>query len=97
VLGSRARGTGTYLLDEPDAALSFGGSLALVSVLLEAVAAGSQVVVATHSPVVAALPGATLLEVGDWGLRPARWEDLELTVNWRQFLAEPASYLRHLR
>jgi predicted ATPase len=97
VLGNRARGAGTYLLDEPDAALSFGGSLALVAVLLDLVAAGSQVVVATHSPVVAALPGAQLMEVGDWGLRPARWEDLELTESWRQFLADPASYLRHLR
>ncbi|PZA19353.1 AAA family ATPase [Modestobacter versicolor] len=97
VLTRRARGGGTYLLDEPDAALSFGGSLALVSVLLDLAAAGAQVVVATHSPVVAALPGAQLLEVGDWGLRPARWEDLELTRSWRHFLDEPAAYLRHLR
>jgi predicted ATPase len=96
VLGDRARGAGTYLLDEPDAALSFGGSLALVTALLDLVAAGAQVVVATHSPVVAALPGAQLLEVGDWGLRPSRWEELELTLGWRQFLNEPTSYLRHL-
>ena len=67
VLTRRAGGGGTYLLDEPDAALSFGGSLALVTVLLDLVTAGAQVVVATHSPVVAALPGATLLEVGPWG------------------------------
>ncbi|WP_369136648.1 ABC transporter ATP-binding protein [Modestobacter versicolor] len=97
VLTRRAHGSGTYLLDEPDAALSFGGSLALVAVLLDVVAAGAQVVVATHSPVVAALPGAQLLEVGDWGLRPARWEDLRLTRDWRQFLDDPGAYLRHLR
>ncbi|MBN1092950.1 ABC transporter ATP-binding protein [Blastococcus sp. TML/M2B] len=96
VLGDRARGAGTYLLDEPDAALSFGGSLALVAALLDLVAAGAQVVVASHSPVIAALPGAQLLEVGSWGMRPARWEELELTRSWRQFLAAPASYLRHL-
>ena len=96
VLGSRARGQGIYLLDEPDAALSFGGSLALVVHLLDLVAEGAQVVVATHSPVVAALPGATLLEVGEWGLRPARWDELELTVSWRQFLDAPGSFLRHL-
>lgn len=96
VLRDRTRGAGTYLLDEPDAALSFGGSLALVTVLLDLVARGAQVVVATHSPIVAALPGATLLEVGEWGLRPARWAELELVAGWRRFLAEPASYLRHL-
>ena len=97
VLTRRADRRGTYLLDEPDAALSFGGSLALVSVLLELVAGGAQVVVATHSPIVAALPGAQLLEVGGWGLRPARWEELELTANWRQFLDSPQAFLRHLR
>jgi hypothetical protein len=31
-----------------------------------------------------------------WGLREARWADLELTANWRQFLGDPASFLRHL-
>jgi predicted ATPase len=96
VLGSRARGPGVYLLDEPDAALSFGGTLALVAHLLDLVAGGAQVVIATHSPLLAALPGATLLEVGSWGLRPARWEDLELTVDWRAFLDSPQAYLRHL-
>lgn len=97
VFTSRAAGKGTYLLDEPDAALSFGGSLALVSHLLALVDRGAQVVVATHSPVVAALPGAQLVEVGEWGLRPTQWEELELTVHWRQFLTDPAAFLRHLR
>ncbi len=57
---------------------------------------GAQTVVATHSPVLAALPRARLLEVGPWGLRDVEWADLELTASWRQFLAEPQSYLRHL-
>ena len=45
----------------------------------------------------AALPGAHVVEVGPWGMRPARWEDLELTANWAQFLRSPQSFLRHLR
>ena len=44
----------------------------------------------------ASLPGATLLEVGDWGLRPTAWEDLELVEHWRSFLTGPGRYLRHL-
>jgi hypothetical protein len=43
-----------------------------------------------------AVPGASILELGDWGLRPARWEDLHLVGAWRRFLTEPASYFRHL-
>ena len=97
ILGDKARGPGIYLLDEPDAALSFAGQLRLVAGLLDLVAQGAQLLVATHSPLVAALPGATILEVGPWGLRPAAWDDLELTANWRQFLDRPESFLRHLR
>jgi predicted ATPase len=96
LLGSRVSPRGLYLLDEPDAALSFTGTLSLVALLADLVAGGAQTVVATHSPVLAALPGARVLEVGPWGLRETTWADLELTASWRQFLAEPQSYLRHL-
>ncbi|WP_157936961.1 hypothetical protein [Geodermatophilus chilensis] len=44
----------------------------------------------------AALPGARLLVVGPWGLREARSADLEPTASRRQFLDDPASFLRHL-
>jgi predicted ATPase len=54
------------------------------------------VIAATHSPVIAAVPGARILELGDWGFRPARWEDLELVQSWRGFLSDPALYLNHL-
>ena len=96
LLGRRATSGGFYLLDEPDAALSFTGTLSLIAALGDLVRAGAQVVVATHSPVLAALPGARVLEVGPWGLRDAEWADLELTASWRQFLGDPQSFLRHL-
>ena len=96
IVGSRLNSGGFFLLDEPDAALSFTGTLSLVVQLAGLVGRGAQVVVATHSPVLAALPGARLLEVGPWGLRDAEWADLELTASWRQFLGDPQSFLRHL-
>ncbi|WP_139978764.1 AAA family ATPase [Nocardioides litoris] len=85
-----------YCLDEPEAALSFSSTLGLVSVLAEVASAGGQVLCATHSPVLAALPGATVLEVGEWGLRRTAWEDLELVRHWRSFLHGPGRYLRHV-
>ena len=39
---------------------------------------------------------ATILEVGDWGLRSMAWEDLDLVQHWRRFLTTPEAYLRHL-
>jgi predicted ATPase len=88
--------TGFYLMDEPDAPLSFTASLGLAALLHDLVAVGSQIVVATHSPVLAAIPGARLLELGPWGIRPAAWNDLDLIVAWRQFMLDPHSYFRHL-
>jgi predicted ATPase len=96
ILRTRVNQSGFYLMDEPDAPLSFTASLGLVALLHDLAAAGSQVVVATHSPVVAALPGANLLELGPWGIRPAAWEDLSLVICWRQFMREPRSFFRHL-
>jgi predicted ATPase len=96
VLRSRFDSPGLYCLDEPESALSFSSSLALVGVLNELAAGGAQVLCATHSPIVCSLPGATILEVGDWGLRRTTWEDLELVQNWRAYLDAPARYLRHI-
>ena len=59
-------------------------------------ASGAQVLCATHSPLVAALPGARLLEVGTWGIREAVWDELELVTHWRRYLDEPMRYLRHV-
>jgi predicted ATPase len=76
-------------MDEPDAPLSFTSCLGLVALLHDLVQAGSQAVIATHSPIVAAVPGAAILELGDWGMRPAQWEELHIVDAWRRFLAEP--------
>jgi predicted ATPase len=96
VLRTRVNQAGFYLMDEPDAPLSFTACLGLVALLHDLAEAGSQAIVATHSPIVAAVPGASILELGDWGIRPARWEELHLVGAWRRFMAEPASYFRHL-
>jgi predicted ATPase len=96
VLRHRFGDVGVYFMDEPEAALSFGSCLALIALLDEMRAEGSQVIVATHSPLLVALPGATLLELGEWGIRPAGYDGLDLVQSWRAFLDAPEAYLRHL-
>lgn len=51
---------------------------------------------ATHSPVVAAIPGARILQFDESGFHPVEWEDLDLVQHYRSFLAEPRRYLRHV-
>ncbi|MEI7057069.1 AAA family ATPase [Nocardioides sp. CCNWLW239] len=96
VLRQRFDSPGFYCLDEPEAALSFMSTMGLIATLDEVVRDGGQVLCATHSPVLAAMPGATILEVGDWGLRETTWEDLELVRHWRSYLDDPRRYLRHI-
>lgn len=96
VLRTRFASPGLYCLDEPEAALSFSAQIALVGTLHELAQNGAQVLCATHSPLLAALPGATLLEVGPWGIRRSTYDDLELVAHWKSYLVEPMRYLRHV-
>jgi len=97
LLRTRFTTPGFYCLDEPEAALSFTSQLALVATLTELVESGSQVLCATHSPVIAALPGARIWEVGDWGMRRAAFEELAFVQQWRAFLHDPEQFLRRMR
>jgi predicted ATPase len=96
ILRERFAGYGFFLMDEPEAALSFTSSLGLLALLDDLRREGAQVVIATHSPLVAALPGATVIELGEHGLRRVAYDDLDLLRNWRGFLDAPERYLRHL-
>ena len=88
---------GLYVLDEPESALSFTSSLHALAVLTDLLAdPGVQVLMATHSPVLSALPGARILQLSSDGLEQRAWEDLDLVVNERYFLADPQRFLRHL-
>lgn len=77
--------------------LSFSGCLSLLGVLKELLDDGdSQVVLSTHSPLVASLPGPDIYEVGPWGLRASVSEELELVKSWRSFLDAPERFLKYI-
>jgi predicted ATPase len=87
---------GLYFLDEPEAALSLQGQLTLLRRMHELVEHGSQFVVATHSPVLLALPNATIFQMTDAGPRPIAYDDVEHVVLYRSFLADPQRFLHYL-
>lgn len=94
---SRFSDGGLFVLDEPEAGLSFDAQLRLVALLLElADRRGAQVLMATHSPILASVPGAALYELSDEGVHPTRWEDLAMVDHYRRYLDAPDRYLRHL-
>jgi predicted ATPase len=60
---NRFGGDGFYILDEPEAALSPSRQLAFLTRLHELVSAGSQFLIATHSPILMAYPNAAIYQM----------------------------------
>ena len=91
---NRFGGESLYLLDEPEAALSVTGELALVAIMARAARGGSQLVVATHSPVLLACPGARIYELDANGITATAYDELEAVSLTRAFLEAPERFLR---
>jgi predicted ATPase len=87
---------GFYLFDEPEAALSVRGQLALIRRMHELVEQHSQFLVATHSPILLGYPDATILELSDDGIRRVDYDETEQVELTRSFLEDPRRFLRHL-
>lgn len=87
---------GLYLLDEPEAALSPTSQLALLAMLTDMVQDAGQFIVATHSPILLALPGATIWSFDERPPRAIAYDETEHVRVTRDFLNAPERYLRHL-
>jgi predicted ATPase len=83
-----------YLLDEPEAALSVSGELALVAVIARAARDGAQFVIATHSPILLACPSARIYELDESGVTTPGYDELQAVRLTRGFLEAPERYLR---
>lgn len=85
-----------YLLDEPEAALSVTSALAFLAIVARSADAGSQFIIATHSPILLALPGARIYELSDSGAHETTWDQCDPTSLTRSFLNEPERFLRQI-
>jgi predicted ATPase len=91
---NRFAGEGLYILDEPEAALSVSGNLALLTVIVQAAANGAQFIIATHSPILLAIPGAKIYEFDSASFAEVAYDDLDTVRLMRGFLDAPERYLR---
>jgi len=87
---------GLYLLDEPEAPLSPHSQLALLAMMSEMVARDAQFVVATHSPILLAFPGATIVSFDESPPSAVPYDRLPHVTVTRDFLLAPERFLRHL-
>lgn len=93
---NRFGGHGVYLLDEPEAALSPTRQLTLLGQMDMLVKRRSQFIIATHSPILMAYPGAAILQFSEEGIHPAAYRETEHYQVTRRFLEDPERMLRYL-
>ncbi len=96
VMVNRFGPNGLYLLDEPEAALSTQNCLTCLRRIHELVRAGSQFIIATHSPIVLAYPDATIYACTERGLEITDYDDAEPVRLTRSFLGAKDRFLHEL-
>ena len=78
---------GLYLLDEPETALSPKSQLELLSVLNRMSTQGhAQFIIATHSPILLACPGAVILSFDDYPIKTIEYEETAYYKLYKAFL-----------
>lgn len=96
VVQNRLRGEGLYIFDEPEAALSVQSVLILMARMKELLRRDSQFIIATHSPVLLAFPGAEIWSVGESGLEKVGYEQTEQYALTKYFLNNYEAVLEEL-
>jgi predicted ATPase len=85
---------GIFLFDEPESALSPSRQLLFLRLLQRMERSGrSEVIMATHAPLLMAYPGATLLLLIKYGLDPVRLDETEHFKLMRDFCADPGAFV----
>ncbi|PFG28314.1 AAA family ATPase [Corynebacterium renale] len=87
---------GVYILDEPEAGLSAVSQMALLAQFAHGVEAGAQWIVATHSPILLATPGAHILEVHEDGITEVSYRESQPFRHYAEFFADPEGVAAYL-
>jgi predicted ATPase len=91
----RCQRQGIYIFDEPESALSPARQIEFLKLMRMMESSGiCQVIMATHSPVLMAYPGATLLQLTKYGLEPVTVEQTDHYRVMREFCDDPAGFVQ---
>jgi predicted ATPase len=96
LLARRLVPKGLYLLDEPETPLSPQNQLGFLALMHAAVQEGAQFIVATHSPIVLAYPGAHIVSFDQVPPSPVAFDTLDHVRVTRDVLADPARWMARI-
>jgi predicted ATPase len=92
----RMHSKGIYLLDEPETPLSAVNQYQLVVMITDLVRQGSQVIIATHSPIIMALKDAVIYEFTEETIKKVDYDDIESVNFMKHFLNQKENYINRL-
>ncbi len=85
---------GIFIFDEPESALSPSRQVMFLRLLRRMEQQGwSQVLMATHSPMLMAYPGARLLQLSKYGLQPIALQQTDHFRLIQEFIADPSAFM----
>lgn len=87
---------GIYLLDEPETPLSAVNQYKLAVLITDLVRAGSQVIIATHSPIIMALKDAKIYQFDEDNISEIEYDDIESVNFMKHFLNNKDNYIDRL-
>ncbi|NRT36122.1 putative ATPase [Clostridium beijerinckii] len=96
LITNRFSGNGLYILDEPEAALSPIKQMAMLTIINELVKKKSQFIIATHSPILMAYPGADIFVIDDNGITKTPYKKTDNYMIARKFLENPEKMMGYL-
>ena len=90
----RCQRQGIFIFDEPESALSPSRQIEFLKLLRRMDRSGvSQVIMATHAPILMAYPNARLLHLTKYRLAPVRVEETEHYRLMREFWSDPETFI----
>ncbi len=93
---ARMHQKGIYLLDEPETPLSAINQYQLVVLITDLVKNGSQVIIATHSPILMALKDAKIYNFSETNIEEIKYEDIESVQFMKHFLNDKDNFIERL-
>lgn len=93
---NRFEGHGLYIMDEPEAALSPQRLMTLLVLMDDLVKQGSQLIIATHSPILMAYPDGDIIQFSDSGMARVNYRETEHYRITKQFIDQPERMIKYL-
>lgn len=88
--------SGFYIFDEPESALSVQWQMTFLRIIHDLVGLGSQLLIATHSPIILAYPNSRILELTSTGPQERLYEETQPYILTRRFLDRRKTMLAEL-